>query len=29
VLAVSEPHPAGGPLLYYSGHYRRLADGGG
>ena len=24
VLAVSEPSPAGGPLLYYSSHYRRL-----
>ena len=26
VLAVSEPRPAGGPLLYYSSHYRRLDD---
>ena len=29
VLAVSEPSPAGGPLLYYSSHYRRLGDGAG
>ena len=29
VLAVSEPNPAGGPLLYYSSHYRRLSDGAG
>jgi flavin reductase (DIM6/NTAB) family NADH-FMN oxidoreductase RutF len=27
VLAVSEPSPAGGPLLYYSSHYRRLGGG--
>jgi hypothetical protein len=26
VLGVSEPGPAGGPLLYYSSHYRRLDD---
>jgi flavin reductase (DIM6/NTAB) family NADH-FMN oxidoreductase RutF len=29
VLAVSEPNPAGGPLLYYSSHYRRLDGGDG
>ena len=29
VLAVSEPSPGGGPLLYYSSHYRRLDDGAG
>src|SRR5262249_18184022 len=29
VVAVSEPNPAGGPLLYYSSHYRRLDGGGG
>jgi flavin reductase (DIM6/NTAB) family NADH-FMN oxidoreductase RutF len=27
VLAVSEPNPAGGPLLYYSSRYRRLGGG--
>ena len=25
VLAISEPHPAGSPLIYYAGRYRRLA----
>jgi flavin reductase (DIM6/NTAB) family NADH-FMN oxidoreductase RutF len=27
VLAVTEPSPDGGPLLYYSRNYRRLGDG--
>ena len=27
VLAVTEPSPEGGPLLYYSRNYRRLDDG--
>ena len=27
VLAVTEPSPEGGPLLYYSRNYRRLGDG--
>jgi len=26
VLGVSEPHPAGAPLLYYSRRYRRLGE---
>jgi flavin reductase (DIM6/NTAB) family NADH-FMN oxidoreductase RutF len=29
VLAVSEPRPGGGPLLYYSSGYRRLGDSSG
>ncbi len=29
VLAVSEPHPDGGPLLYYASRYRRLSGEGG
>jgi flavin reductase (DIM6/NTAB) family NADH-FMN oxidoreductase RutF len=29
VLAVSEPNPAGGPLLYYASRYHRLGDGEG
>jgi flavin reductase (DIM6/NTAB) family NADH-FMN oxidoreductase RutF len=27
VIGVSEPRPGGRPLLYYSGGYRRIADG--